>query len=292
LGALLGGIFTALSIILSVVLIAKHLGSYSNPKQQRLIIIIILMVPLFAMDSYIGLLEIRAAEWVVMILDSVKECYEAWVIYAFLELMYSYLGVDSTKPVPANLEGRHIHQTFPFNLCLKDMHLDKATLDMLRLWTTQFMVLRPILSVLSVLLQVWEVYDGFALYINVILNLSVTLAVYALMLFYHAFAEELSEHRPLAKFLCIKGVVFFAFWQGVVLEILVWMGVVHEGHWYTTLQVSYAIQNFLVCLEMGLIFAGAHAYAFSHHFYTDAYIKKNESKTKSASTSTDTKKHQ
>jgi len=283
LGSWVGGLFTALSIILSAILISKHLSSYKNPKQQRLIIIIILMVPLFAVDSFVGLLEIQAAEWVVMILDSVKECYEAWVIYSFLELMYSYLGVDPLQSVPKHLQGRHIHQNFPFNLFMRDMHLDNTTAARLKLWTTQFMVLRPILSVLSVLLQVFELYDTFSFYINIVLNFSVTLAVYALMLFYHAFAEELSEHRPLAKFLCIKGVVFFAFWQGVVLEILVWMGIVHEGHWYTTLQVSYAIQNFLVCVEMGLIFAGAHAYAFSPHFYTDEYIKKNEGKVASAS---------
>jgi hypothetical protein len=30
--------------------------------------------------------------------------------------------------------------------------------------------------------------------------------VYALMMFYHAAEEELDRKRPLAKFLCIKGV--------------------------------------------------------------------------------------
>jgi len=292
LGFVSGAVFTALSIILSGVLIWRHLTAYSNPKQQRLIIVIILMVPLFAIDSYVGMLEVQGAEWIVMILDAVKECYEAIVIWAFLQLMYSYLDLDGGKTIPKELEGRHIHQTMPFNWCMKDMELNAATLSRLTMWTTQFVVLRPIISVISVLLQLFDDYDKFSFYINIVLNVSVTLAVYALMLFYHAFADELSEHRPLAKFLCIKGVVFFAFWQGVVLEILVWMGIVHEGHWWTSLQVSYAIQNFLVCFEMGVIFATAHTYAFSHHFYTPGYVKKVDKRTpNSANGGSHDKKH-
>ena len=47
--------------------------------------------------------------------------------------------------------------------------------------------------------------------ITVALNVSVTLAVYALILFYHAFAEVIGDRNPLRKFLCIKGVVFATF---------------------------------------------------------------------------------
>jgi hypothetical protein len=39
------------------------------------------------------------------------------------------------------------------------------------------------------------------------------MALYALVLFYHLFAKELAPHKPLAQFLCIKGIVFFSFWQ-------------------------------------------------------------------------------
>ena len=37
-----------------------------------------------------------------------------------------------------------------------------------------------------------------------VLNVSVSLAVYALMALYHAFQAELAPHRPLAQILCIK----------------------------------------------------------------------------------------
>jgi len=267
---IIGGITAALSVVMSLRLIAQHLSNWKQPKRQKLIIYIILMVPLFAVDSFVGLIDIEAGEVTVMVLDSIKECYEAWVLMSFLNLMYAYLNVEFGS-VPDELKGRHLHHTFPFNYFMKDYNLDLATVRTLHLWTQQFIILRPIISILSVALDLQGSYDTFATVFNIVLNISVTLAVYALMMFYHAFADELSPHRPLAQFLCIKGVVFFAFWQGVVLSLLVKFGVIHAGLWYSTDEIDEAIQNFLVCLEMGLLFSFAHNHAFSAEEYQPGY---------------------
>ncbi|KAG4379019.1 hypothetical protein GLYMA_17G156651v4 [Glycine max] len=48
---------------------------------------------------------------------------------------------------------------------------------------------------------------------TIVLYISVSFALYSLVVFYHVFAKELAPHKPLAKFLCIKGIVFFCFWQ-------------------------------------------------------------------------------
>jgi len=276
-----GAVTTALAVLLSGALISKHLRSWTDPRQQKLIIYIIIMVPLFAVDSFIGLLEIEASATVALILDSIKECYEAFVIMSFLDLMYALLDVDPQREVPRSLAGRHIHLIFPFNLCFKEMTLNQKTLNTIRSWTTQFVILRPILSIITVVLQLMNKLDSAYMLISIILNISVTVAVSALMIFYHTFVKELSPYRPLAKFLCIKGVVFFAFWQSVVLEVLCYFKVVHEGHWYTTEEVSETIQNLLVCIEMGLLFTFAHNYAFDSKFYDG---KKRDSVSSSSGT--------
>ena len=270
---LTGGLCTAMAVGMSAVLIRQHLASFTNPKEQQKILYIIAMVPLFAVNSFVGMLEYEASETFIMVMDSVKECYEAWVILSFLTLMYSLVGVSlASKTIPIALSKKHIHQVPPMNYILCDWPVNVTTLKNLRMWCVQFCLLRPFLSVLSVVLQVYDLYTPVYIYISIVLNISVTLAVYALMMFYHTFEHELAPHRPLAKFLCIKGVVFFAFWQGVVVEFLVHVGVIHAGHWYTVEELATGIQNLLVCLEMGLIFTFAHMYAFP----VDAYRKKKE----------------
>jgi len=48
-------------------------------------------------------------------------------------------------------------------------------------------------------------------YIMVVNNLSQFVSMYCLVLFYKANKTELSDMRPIGKFLCIKSVVFFSF---------------------------------------------------------------------------------
>merc|ERR1719277_2629928 len=96
--------------------------------------------------------------------------------------------------------------------------------------------------------------------------------MYALILFYHAFEEQLSlgKQRPLAKFLCIKGVVFFVFWQGFIVEALEAAGIIHAGHFFSLADKTTLLQDALVCLEMAVIFAPLHVYSFSYEDYATA----------------------
>ncbi|PQQ07232.1 transmembrane protein 184C [Prunus yedoensis var. nudiflora] len=200
-----------------------------------------------------------------MFLDSIKECYEALVIAKFLALMYSYLKISISKNiVPDEIKGREIHHSFPMTLFQPHtVRLNHHTLKLLKYWTWQFVIIRPVCSVLMIALQALGLYPSWLSWtFTIILNVSVSLALYSLVVFYHVFAKELAPHSPLAKFLCIKGIVFFCFWQGVVIDVLAAVGVIRSHHfWLDVEHIEEAIQNVLICLEM-VVFSVLQQYAY------------------------------
>ncbi|KAL5839658.1 hypothetical protein ACOSQ4_012266 [Xanthoceras sorbifolium] len=278
------GLCAMLTMHFTVQLVPQHLFYWKNPKEQKAIIIIVLMAPIYAIVSFVGFLDIRGSKAFFTFLESIKECYEALVIAKFIALMYSYLNISISKNiVPDEIKGREIHHSFPMTLFQPHtVKLDHRTLKQLKYWTWQFVVIRPICSILMIMFQVLGLYPTWLSWtFTIILNISVSLALYSLVIFYHVFAKELEPHKPLAKFMCIKGIVFFCFWQGVVLEILAAVGIIKSHHfWLDVEHIEEAIQNVLVCLEM-VIFSVLQQYAFhvapySGEVESKMKVKKNE----------------
>lgn len=56
--------------------------------------------------------------------------------------------------------------------------------------------------------------NGGYLYVTAIYNVSVSLALYGLFLFYFATKDLLTPFDPVLKFCTIKSVIFLSFWQG------------------------------------------------------------------------------
>lgn len=85
-------------------------------------------------------------------------------------------------------------------------------------------------------------------------------AVYCLISMYHATHVELADIKPLRKFILIKMIVFFTFWQGFVLSILGHFKLIGSEQWttYETKQLASGIQDVVICIELlpaALVFA-------------------------------------
>jgi len=83
---------------------------------------------------------------------------------------------------------------------------------------------------------------------------------------------DFSLYRPVPKFLCVKGILFFSFWQSIGISILVAAHVATRlGPYKDAEHISVGLNDTLICLEMPF-FAIAHNYAFSYKDFIDPGI--------------------
>lgn len=104
-------------------------------------------------------------------------------------------------------------------------------------------------------------------WVTLVVNFSQLWALYVLVFFYHALREELAPVKPLGKFLTVKGVVFFAWWQSVGISAGLSMHIVEPDSEMTTTEFASFCNDWVMCCEM-FIAAVAFHYAYS---YKDFY---------------------
>ncbi|CEG67688.1 hypothetical protein RMATCC62417_04080 [Rhizopus microsporus] len=163
---------------------------------------------------------------------------------------------------------------FPGTLYSREIFVgDPYTFLFVKRGILQFVYVKPVLAVITMALKATNHYveGDFSLkssyfYITFIYNLSVSFCLWCLMVFFYATKKDLTRFRPLPKFLCVKAIIFFSFWQSVVVALLVFAGVIPEAE-----HMSVAIQDFLVCIEM-VPFAIAHSFSFSYEDYFDSSV--------------------
>jgi len=139
----------------------------------------------------------------------------------------------------------------------------------------QFVILKPVITGIALILNFFNLYDDGSfspkrgyLYLTIVDNVSIGFSLYYLILFYIAVEEELEQYKPIPKFLAIKAVVFFTFWQGVLIAILSYFGWIKSlGEWQPE-NTATALQDFIICIEMFII-AVAHHWIFPFKNFRD-----------------------
>ncbi|XP_075383729.1 transmembrane protein 184A isoform X2 [Tenrec ecaudatus] len=274
----ISGIFVWAALALTCHQIYLHLRSYTVPHEQRYIIRLLFIVPIYAVDSWLSLLLLGDHQYYVYF-DSVRDCYEAFVIYSFLSLCFQYLGGESA--IMAEIRGKPIQSScIHSTCCLRGCSYSISFLRFCKQATLQFCIVKPAMAALTIVLQAFGKYNdgdfnirsGY-LYITLVYNVSVSLALYALFLFYSATRELLRPFEPVLKFLTIKAIIFLSFWQGLLLAILEKFEVIPEvqaidGSRVGAGTLAAAYQNFLICIEM-FFAALALRYAFTCQVYSE-----------------------
>ncbi|KAI0861818.1 DUF300-domain-containing protein [Xylaria cubensis] len=272
---IVAGVFSLAATLLSIVSIWFQLKNYRKPLLQRYVVRILLMVPIYSISSWVSMVSLKAASF----LDPIRDIYEAFTIYTFFQLLINYL--DGERALIIMTHGRApVHHLWPLNHVLPKVDIsDPHTFLAIKRGILQYAWLKPILAVAAIIMKATGIYkEGYIglssgyLWSGIIYNISVTVSLYSLGLFWVCMHDDLLPYRPVPKFLCIKLIIFASYWQGFLLSILVWLGAIPDDvPEYTPDNLAAAIQDALICIEMP-IFALAHWYAFSWHDYADNTI--------------------
>ena len=262
---IIGGIFAAAAIIWSFVTLYKHWISSELPPHRNIrkhTLRILWMVPIYSLASWLGLiLRDYALYW-----DLVRGCYESVTIYSFFALLVAFSGgkIKLMRRIASKAQQQHIA---PCNCCLSLWLNGREFYENCRFGVLQYVVLRIVCAIATFVLQFFSLYcDGtFSYscgypYIAFVINASQLWALYCLVLFYVAIETDLATIRPLAKFMCVKFVVFMVFWQGLGFSGLVYINYIEATQSYTADDIATGLQNFAICIEM--FFA-----AWAHHVY-------------------------
>lgn len=278
-------VFVVLALLSSFWEITNHLIYFNKPYLQKYIVRILWMVPIYSLNAWVAM----TIPVLGVYLDIMRECYEAFVIYSFMKYLLNYLHYDTSLQNYIDFKPGVKHL---FPLCfLKPCPGGRLFLIRCRHGILQYTVIRPMTTFLAVISQFIGIYgegnyNPFAFntypYLLLVNNISQITAMYCLVIFYTGYKRDLQPMSPLPKFLCIKLVVFFSFFQSVVISGLI------ELEYFKTIMdslfpeltsdiaVARKLQDFLICIEM-LFASVAHHFAYSHKPYVDPDSENNES---------------
>ncbi|KAF8929365.1 organic solute transporter Ostalpha-domain-containing protein [Dissophora ornata] len=264
-GWAVAGTCAFIASMISFHLLYRHAKNYNKPSEQRHIMRIVLMIPIYAVISFLSFRFYKEAIYY----ETIRDCYEAFVIYSFFILLLTYLG-DDNQAQRSKITGSDRRKLlYPLN-CFYYNPMNENFLYYMKYGILQYVAIKPLCTLAAVVLQYFGLYCDTAydfhfgmVYITIVNFISVSVALYCLVLFYQTINVEIQEHSPFMKFMCVKMVVFFCYWQSCLLSLLGALGVFKPDDGWTMLNVELGISSVLICAEM-VVFATLHVYSFSY----------------------------
>lgn len=251
------------AIFISCGCIVLHLLNYRKPLQQRLIVRIIIIIPIYAVVCYMNLVS---SELLISLVEPIKEIYEAFVLYMFYCLLTDLLGGERNIIVMTSGRAPVTQPGFPMRFIGQKVDIsDPQSFLAIKRCILQYVWLKPVICLLFALGPLFEnkhatsFLFSYWFWVNLGYNISVSLSLFNLALFWKCLYDDLKKFKPWGKFLCVKLIIFASYWQGIILSIMTYYNIIQES--------STEIQNILLCIEL-IFFAIGHWVSFSYKDYT------------------------
>jgi len=271
------GLFVMLTVPISIREITKHLTNWYMPEAQKYVVRILWMVPIYSMNSWLSLRFHDASLYI----DTIRDFYEAFVLISFFYFLVELLGGENALSATLTRKDEQLgkHPFFVHKI-LDQWEMGPQFLLKCKNGVLQYVVIKTLTTMMISFSESVGIYgegtfswNRTYIYIATMTNFSQMYALYCLVKFYFATESELKnpiDWKPVGKFLCIKGVIFFTWWQGVLIAILKSVGIIDEiGSWDAN-DVAQGLQDYFVCIEM-FLFAIAHSFTFTYTEYVTVY---------------------
>ncbi|KAJ7101482.1 organic solute transporter Ostalpha-domain-containing protein [Mycena belliarum] len=251
--AIAGGC-AVLTVIITIVSVLQHCRNYTVPREQRQVIRILYMPPVYAVISFFSYRYFKSYTYYSLIYVA----YEAVTISAFLLLIIEYVAATAAGHNAANALERKDKRPLPMPFCCWRYRPTKAYFMYTVKWSVlQYVIVRPLVSIVGIVCQRLGVLcetEGHnphfaSVYLSAADFVSITIALYGLLVFFGLMKDELEGRRPLAKFLCIKLIVMFTFYQGFVFTMLEGR-VIHATLYWTETNIANGLNALTICIEM------------------------------------------
>jgi hypothetical protein len=280
------------------------LTSYIDIQEQKHIIRILAVIPVYAWTTYFSFVFYSSAIYCELI----RECYAAYATVSFFTLMCHYIAPNlheqknyfrSVEPKnwgwPVNwiqklTGGEHKGWLRKprsgvtwFNVRKCSIYIPKTVADRLQInyiGIFQYVVLRTIVTIIAVVTQsLGQFCKGnrnprYASTWTVIIDgLSVLLAMYCIQQVYNQLKEDLAPNKPVLKMICVKLIVFLTYWQTTLISQLNHYGALKETRFIASADLQIGIPCLLTCAET-LGFAILHYWTFPWRVYDISRLPK------------------
>ena len=202
-------------------------------------------VPIYSLNGFLALRFRHNRIW----FDLPRECYEAYVIYSFYMYLIQFLEEEYSDVTKLLEEKPPMKHLFPCNYIFSRWEMGQDFLRHCKSGILNYVILRPLMTAIAFITALGGCYDegviradNSYIYVAIVNNFSQCWSLYCLLLVYIALHEDLAPIQPFWKFASIKMVVFFSFWQGLAISILIKIGLLtDEDAW---------LQDLAICIEM------------------------------------------
>ncbi|KAL6904752.1 organic solute transporter Ostalpha domain-containing protein [Trichoderma evansii] len=245
---ILAGSCVVVACIVIFIHLLSHANRLSNPSEQVKIMRISLLVPFYSLFCLLSICFPKADVYLVPWL----EVFQSISLCAFFLLMCDFISPDSEK-----------RSAFFAKMTVLDKKAKAGTVGGLSWFRSRWIAVfqYPIFAVLAAIAtnisQAVGTYCQYKielyytrLWITIVSQVSLTLAVTSVLLFVKTLQSELAVHKPMLKLVAFKLIVFLNFVQSIIFMILSSTSALNPTSKLTYADLHIGIPALLSCVEM------------------------------------------